>query len=185
MKKLLIVATLILCATFGGNANAGLITLSADQSDVLVGEMMEITLNATGFDEFDVFSLNVDFDTSVFSFLPSTFTTELSRPFIMEFNQVGSGVAIGFVNFTPSSGDFLLGKFTLQAIGAGTTDFSLVVNEFTLSDPLDFFAVATPVNADVLGRVSASVTDVPEPSTLAIFALGLMGLMTRSLKKKS
>ncbi|WP_083277847.1 PEP-CTERM sorting domain-containing protein [Colwellia sp. PAMC 20917] len=52
-----------------------------------------------------------------------------------------------------------------------------------MSDPLDFFAVATPVNADALGQVSASVTDVPEPSILAIFALGLMGLMTRSLKK--
>jgi|TARA_R110001592_G_scaffold141605_2_gene363362 hypothetical protein len=184
MKKLLIVATLILSATFGGNANAGLITLSADQSDVLVGEMMEITLNATGFDEFDAFSLNVDFDTSVFSFLPTTFTSELS-PFAMLWSQVGSGVAIGFVDFIPSSGDFILGKFTLQAIKAGTADFSVVVNEFTLSDPFDILAVATPVNADVLGPVSASVTDVPEPSTLAIFALGLMGLMTRSLKKKS
>jgi len=178
MKKFLIVATLILSATFGGNAKAGLITVSADQDNVSIGEMIELTLNATGFDAFDTFGINVDFDTSLFSFLPATFTSELST-FGMLWNQVGSGVAIGFVDFFPASGDFLLGKFKLVALEAGATNFNLVVNEFSLSDPFDPFAIATPVNADVSRAAFASV---PEPGTLSIMFIALISLI--SLKRK-
>ena len=32
---------------------------------------------------------------------------------------------------------------------------------------------------------NTSPTSIPEPSTLAIFALGMMGLVTRRFKKKS
>lgn len=183
MKKFLIVATLILSATFGGNAKAGLITISTDQDNVSVGEMIELTLNATGFDAFDTFGIHVDFDTSLFSFLPASFTSDLSN-FAMVWNQVGNGVAIGFVDFLPTSGDFLLGKFNLIALDNGSTNFSLVVNEFSLSDPFDPFAVATIVNADIGGQASASVVGVPEPSTLVIFTLGFIGLLARSYKKQ-
>jgi hypothetical protein len=178
MKNFLIVATLILSATFGGNAKAGLITVSIDQDNVSVGDMIELTLNATGFDEFDTFGINVDFDTSLFSFLPATFTSDLPT-FGMLWNQVGNGVAIGFVDLFPASGDFLLGKFNLIALENGATNFSLVVNEFTLSDPFDPFAVATPVNADTSRAAFASV---PEPGTLSIMFIALVSLV--SLKKK-
>jgi hypothetical protein len=182
MKKFLIVTTLILSTVFSGNTKAGLITISTDQDNVAVGEMIELSLSATGFDAFDSFGINVDFNTSLFSFLPASFSSELS-PFGMVSNQVSTGVAISFLDFFPTSGDFLLGKFKLMALEAGSTDFELVVNEFSLSDPFNPFAIATPVNAGVSDPVPASVIGVPEPTTFAIFALGMIGLVIRSIKK--
>jgi hypothetical protein len=41
------------------------------------------------------------------------------------------------------------------------------------------------VNAATLGSLLVRTADVPEPSTLAIFALGLMGLASRRFKKQS
>ena len=183
MKNFLIVVTIILSVFFGGNAKAGLITVSIDQNSVGVGETVEVTLYASGFDSFDIFDLNVNFDTSMFSFLPLTFMSDLPS-FGLLSNQVASGVAISFLDFFPSSGDFLLAKFELTALLSGFTNFDLVVNEFALSDPFDIFALATPVNAGVSGQASATVASVPEPSTLAIFALGMMGLASRRFKKQ-
>jgi hypothetical protein len=177
MKKFLIIATLILSTTFGNNAKAGLITVSVDQDNILDGEMIELTLNATGFELFDVFSLNVDFDTSVFSFLPATFISDLELDGIFATNQVASGLAISYTGFFPSSGDFLLGQFKLSALDNGFSSFSLLVNEFGLVDFATF--ELTSVNADVSKPAFASV---PEPGTLSIMFISLISLL--SLKRK-
>lgn len=56
----------------------------------------------------------------------------------------------------------------------GEWEFSVVGPGFPEQGPSDFGSGAT-----------LSATDVPEPSTLAIFALGMMGLASRKFKKKA
>ena len=155
-----------------------MITILVDQNNVEVGETIEVTLNATGFDQFDFFDLNLNFDTALFSFIPLSFSSDLPT-LAMAWDQVSNGVAISFLDFFPSSGDFVLGQFELTAISTGVSNFSLVVNEFALSDPIDIFAPPTIVNAEVSGQVSASV---PEPSALSVMLIGLLLLISNGLK---
>jgi len=51
--------------------------------------------------------------------------------------------------------------------------------------PFDNFIVTDESQASLIGTWERVVQDVPEPSTLAIFALGLMGLASRRFMKKS
>lgn len=176
MKKFLMITAFIVSLALSGHVKAGLITISVDQDSVAVGEVVELTLSATGFDSFDLFDLNINFDTALFSFVPQTFESDLPD-FGMLWNQVSNGVAISFVDFFPSSGDFLLAKFELTAIESGLTNFDVVINEFYASDPFDVFAPATAVNAEVSGQAFTSITSVPEPSMLLIMFLGLMALI--------
>ncbi len=73
---------------------------------------------------------------------------------------------------------------SLTAIkGEGALDFKNTASGFSLSlaVPLSEFAAFSGNNL----VSQSSVNDVPEPSTLAIFALGLMGLASRRFNKKS
>jgi hypothetical protein len=180
MKKFLMITTLIVSIALSAQVKAGLITVSVDKSSVGVGETVELTLNATNFDAFDFFDLTVNFDTTLFSFSAASLSSGLWG--IMEANEVTSGVAISFVDFIPTSGDFLLAGFELTALESGSTNFDTVVNEFGLSDPFDIFAPATPVNAEVSGQAFTSVTSVPEPGMLSIMLLGLIALFGSNKK---
>jgi hypothetical protein len=55
--------------------------------------------------------------------------------------------------------------------------------------PVAFYAQGLTIDTERLSNqgylIGTSVTEVPEPSTLAILALGLMGLASRRFKKKS
>ncbi|MEP7703450.1 PEP-CTERM sorting domain-containing protein [Paraglaciecola sp. 25GB23A] len=51
--------------------------------------------------------------------------------------------------------------------------------------PFDNLIVTDESQASLIGTWQRVVQDVPEPSTLAIFALGLMGLASRRFMKKS
>jgi len=180
MKKFLMITAFIISLALSGQVKAGLITVSVDQDNVAVGETVQLTLSGTDFDAFDLFDLNINFDTALFSFMPATVDSDLWG--ILEANEVTSGVAISFVDFSPTSGDFLLASFELTALSSGFTNFGLMVNEFGLSDPIDIFAPATPVNAEVTGQVFTSVTSVPEPGMLSIMLLSLVTLIGANRK---
>jgi len=181
MNKFFMITAFILSIVLSGQVSAGMITVSVDQDSVTVGESVELTLSATDFDEFDVFDLDINFNTALFNLMPQTFESDLPD-FSLLWNQVTNGVAISFVDFFPSSGDFLLAKFELTALESGSTNFDVVVDEFSLSDPLDIFAPATPVHAQVSGQASTLVTSVSEPGMLSIMFLSLIALISRNKK---
>lgn len=60
--------------------------------------------------------------------------------------------------------------YTVNILQSGDWDISLLSQDFDVVRPLDF-------------GTAARVLPVPEPSTLAIFALGIMGLASRKFKK--
>ena len=72
-------------------------------------------------------------------------------------------------------GSFLLGQVDYDIVGPGTADITLEIG------PLEFFSYTTPtiLLRPTLGSGTLSVTAVPEPSTMGLLALGLVGLVTR------
>ena len=71
--------------------------------------------------------------------------------------------------------DFSL-DFELDSSFANQLGWSL---EFQMNDTFDSFGSVLSISNVSLTEVLAPVTDVPEPTSLAIFALGLGGLMSR------
>lgn len=91
------------------------------------------------------------------------------------------------------NGDGGAASITGTTLGGGTLTQNITVTtsftdvSFTGWDNLASISISGPPNWMALDNIDVTVgtTTVPEPSTLAIFALGLMGLASRRFKKQS
>ena len=168
MKKLFI----LLAFLTGFNAHAGFIDIDVNADQLLVGESLEIRLNALDFAEFDYFDLDFSFDSSVFALDMSSIITDLD-PFGFVTSQTATGLAISFIDFSANSGDFLLAGFTLTALAPGHSDFSFEPDG-------NFYAPgsASPLaNINLSAQTSAQVlAQVPEPAGNALLLLALTAL---------
>jgi hypothetical protein len=79
-----------------------------------------------------------------------------------------------------------LGYDGIDTINGSSLDFDISSNLLANGGfGLGFFDRDNDLRADYFGRVkSLSVVNVPEPSTLTIFALGMIGLASRRFKKQ-
>lgn len=103
---------------------------------------------------------------------PTTFTYEFDRTFdIISGFTGGTGSGTKILSLTSTSFQFGILKFS----GAVNSLSQIATNANSGSAQAMTFGVS----------VSNSSTSVPEPSTLAIFALGIMGLASRRFKKQS
>jgi hypothetical protein len=186
MKKFLAVLTLLI----GFQTNAGPITISSDQDTTDIGDTVNITLTGSGMGAFDFFTLDFVFDTSIYSFLPSSLSSDLD---LLDAVWPGEGLT---ATSKPASGiffnlyqwdeyisagqDFVLASFELTAIAAGASTFSFGDSYFAGSNG----AVTVGLDSVLTTQVISTSTAVPEPSTLAIFALGLMGVVARRVNKQ-
>jgi hypothetical protein len=75
--------------------------------------------------------------------------------------------------------DDLLGNINVATTGSSMTFFGVFSDVEIGKILLDDGGIPGPI----IDNVIAGSTDVPEPSTLAIFALGLLGLTSRKFKK--
>lgn len=177
-KKLLKTFVAGVALVVSGMANAGLITVSQQLS----GGPDETTLNFA----YDLSS--VDWSQNQVTFaewvIGSTINDSAGDDFF-EFE----GVSFGTSTFTYSNGESSEGNYFFDVT-------SLVVSELLSSTIMN----ATIVTSDYDGFWDDSVTwytklnvtyenkfasEVPEPSTLAIFALGFIGLASRKLNKRA
>jgi hypothetical protein len=94
----------------------------------------------------------------------------------------------GRLGFSRSSGDlyniFDVGNFDMiSALAPIAGNPSLI--QWNLSPVNTSGGVLSFISASTPGTFEARLTSVPEPSSLAIFALGVMGLVSRRFKKQS
>lgn len=198
---ILVAAGLLLVSLLGnsGSAQAGLI-LSADQVTMAPGgsAMFNVTLQATGPDlSFNVamfqFELTIDNAASPASLLE--FSPGLDAAMVSgNPNYIFSGIATnsplldidpsrltaGFSDFSgdpvfskPASSELILGTFTVSGVSgadpvAGDT-FTITFDNVAFFD--DSFNSPTGDITTVDGSVTVTTADVPEPASLAIFAL--------------
>jgi hypothetical protein len=176
MKKFICALTFII----GFSVNAGTITIELSDSNVNVGDSVQVSLLATGFDPFDTFDFDFDFDISLFSYDDTTsLTSDLLAvpPFAFDVNQVPDGMALSFLDFNLyAGGDFLLASFDLLALAPGDSLFSL--SDLLFSDSS---TSTIDVNSDSVAQ--SSVTTVSEPGSLALF--GLAGLALFGFRRKA
>lgn len=170
MKKLIVALAFFI----GFNANAGLISVEVDSPNVSVGGVTELTILGSGFDPFDTFSFELEFDTSLFSIDLASMVSDLgdASDFIFEVTEQSYGIALSFSNFALfSASDFVALHLNLIAIAQGSTSFSLVnviVEDFFGQGPIDFDSQSAP-GVEVTAAVSA-------PATLTLFAVALFAL---------
>ncbi|KXI28596.1 PEP-CTERM sorting domain-containing protein [Paraglaciecola hydrolytica] len=169
MKKLIVVLAFFI----GFNANAGLINVDISNPTVSVGGTTELSILGAGFDPFDTFEFQLEFDTSLFSIDLVSMVSDLgdASDFIFEVTEQSYGIALSFINFDLfTSSEFIAAKINLTAIAKGSTSFNLanvIVEDFYGQGPIDFdIDGQLPAGVDVTGAV-------PAPATLGLFAVAL------------
>lgn len=179
MKKLIAVLTLFI----GFSANAGLISVNLSDTSVAVGETTELSILGSGFEDFDTFYFELEYDTSLFSADLSSLVSDLqdASDFDFTFTQQVYGLALSFVNFALfEEADFNAATITLTALAQGSSSFDLVnviVEDF-------FGAGAIDAQIDPQSPSSGEVTEaVSAPATLGLLAVALFGLV--GLRRKA
>lgn len=184
MKKLLTILVVLSGLAASLQANAGMINVQVSPNNIGVGDSVEVSLLATGFAPFDVFDMDLEFDTSLLSYNPASLMSDLplfdvmTLTFGLEVNEVATGVALSFVDLLPfAGGDFLLAKFELNGLADGVAMLGLADMAFSLSDPMDPFAPATELGVDGSDVDGVIINTVPEPGILALVLLAGLGMM--------
>lgn len=182
MKKL--IASLMFFVGFSAQAN--LISFSVDETDVLVGETVEVTVIADMTDFFDTLGFQLEFDNTIFSYVAASFSSDFTplTDGVFLANPESYGFGFSFVNFATVLPDtFTALTITLSALKAGSTDF-LVTNAIAGVFDFNLFDIV-PLNiaVDSTSAASTTVTEpvaVSEPATLGMFAaLLIAGGMAR------
>lgn len=170
MKNL--IAALALMVSFTANAN--LITVEISDDAISLGDTVQVTVLASMLEDFDTFGFELEFDTSVLTYDASSFYSDLTvfSDFIFDVSSQPYGFAFSFLNFfAVPADDYVLARFDLSAVTEGTSGFSLTNVVAGLFDPQTLEVNTLQVQVD---PQNPSV-DVPEPVSLAVIAIGLLG----------
>lgn len=197
--KMLKAAFVGLALTLGGFANAGLITtgFNGQTGCVNCGNFFDVSVFASDI-TFESLEVNIEVGlTDILVYLKSGtytgFESDSSSWTLMSTSSV-SGLGQGFstfvdiTNFTLSANSNY-GIYIMQESGAVFYDGigqTISNSDLQLSlgtSGINYFSTTLYNPRSWNGTINYTVSDVPEPSTLAILALGLIGLGARRFKK--
>jgi len=166
-------------------ANAGLITLTDSQVQTTGGQNFNFLFNnlsgSDGTGGTFVIHAQGDYDGLVTETLAWNIENVISVSALGGFvNGVGVGGPFDFVNvFQP------LGNIEFQkTYSINNLQLQSILNDGSLNIFVDLASTVGLFNPPNFVEVTFSYNSVPEPSTLAIFALGMIGLASRRFKKQ-
>jgi hypothetical protein len=163
-NKLLAVLTLFV----GFQVNANMIEIELDSTQVQPNDILSINLITNFTDPVDEFDFDFLFDTSVFSFVAGSESTDLPNDgFDAIFSIAGNatGLGLGFIDFSSFlSGEYFI-SFDLKANVAGASTFDLAVNT------LYSFIADQDYQLAAVEQKSATVS---APATLGLFVIALI-----------
>lgn len=108
----------------------------------------------------------------------------LGRNSTVVFNDLGSGNVYGSTIMGDGwNNSFLSGNSLIDLNNSRGGSFALGLKNLTNADFLGYNSGVTTSSQFYRLRLTTETVSVPEPSTFAIFALGLLGFVSRRLKK--
>ncbi|MFT2090945.1 hypothetical protein [Paraglaciecola sp. 2405UD69-4] len=156
----------------GFQANANLIEINLDKTELAPNDILNVTLLANFTDSIDGFDFDFVFDTNIFSFVDDSEDTDIPNAGFFSIFAVAAnstGLGIGYLDFFDSiNGEYYI-SFALEALTAGTSTFDLEVNLLENS----FLGVNY-----TLDDVDSKTASVPAPGALSILFIALVA-MTR------
>ena len=206
MKKMSFTFTLVVLifAFINSSVYAAIsIDLSPAVQSFNIGDSISLDISISGLDDFapdslSVFDIDVNFDPAILSFNNVVFGDSFlgDQLDLFGFGSIAAGglVGPGTVNIFELSfdlpgdldalqaGSFTLANVTFDTLAVGTSPLSLATN--TLGDSL-----GNPLLVANLGGGSITVVQpaavIPEPSTYALFVLGVLAVITYRHQKNS
>lgn len=188
VRSMLLVAAL--ASGVSGQAAAASLQMQPSLETIAIGESVGVHITIA--DMFDLaapslgsYDLDVNFDAGVLSYSSITWGTQLDLLGLGSLQAIDTAqAASGLLNLYEVSyddvadldslqlNDFTLFTLTFTAINPGTSALTLNVND--LGDSLGIGIAPSSV-----GGASVTVSEVPLPATLPLFAAGLLTLMRR------
>lgn len=170
MKTLLIALSLLV----GFSANANIISVSVSDTEVQVGESIDVSVVVDMTEAFDALSFELEFDKSVFEYDASSFNTDFALAFLPIPSSQPYGFAFSmsdFFGFLP--GNYFASTFSLIAISEGVTSFDL------MNFVAGFGGSATIEPTSIDASMPPAITEVTPaavsaPSAIALFAVAVL-----------
>lgn len=166
MKKLIFTLLMLV----GLTAKANVVEIELTNTDVALGDTTQLTLSANGFEGFDFFQFDLNYDISLFSYDPLSFFSEIGAldwDIVAEENV--DGMSFLFFGTPVLAGNNILAQFNLLAIAVGEATFSL--------SNVIFGDVTSDLIVDSSAQKNAFASAVPEPSSLVIISLAGLALV--------
>jgi len=189
MNKLFLIAALLASSAFQ-TANAYQLTFNPQTQSVAVGGNVAVDAVLSGLTSasqiVSAFDVSVDFNSSIVSFLSGTLGTNFGA--LASFaNPTVSGSSISW-NLTSAELDAALQGMQGDSVSLGTLNFNALA---VGSSPLSYsYSDVTGLNSSALspdlltGNITVTGTGpVPEPSTLMLLSLGVLGMLAAKRRK--
>ena len=191
MNKLFLIAVIITISAFQG-ANAYQLTFTPQNQSVAVGSSVAVDAVLSGLTSasqiVSAFDVSVDFNSLIVSFSSGTLGTDFGA--LASFaNPTASGSSISW-NLTSAELDAALQGMQGDSVTLGTLNFSALAAG---SSPLSYsYSDVTGLNSTAItpdlftGNITVTDTGtapVPEPSTLILMSLGVLGMLSAKRRK--
>lgn len=191
-KNMLLALGFAFISTLSVQVSATMIELDV-VDNIEVGNSIDLVISISdlGADDLSAFNIDLGFDDNLLNFTGYTLGTDLIDSFFgqedFSFGQTSDGVVniaelSWLIDFSLQPTAFVLATLSFDTLVAGIADFSIL--DIELVDGL-----MSPSNIDAsletarLSIVPSSSTTVPEPSSMLLFVLALVGFLVAARRK--
>ena len=181
MKKSLL-GLLLMLTSFSAWAVPITVSIETPKTDVIVGEMFSIDIFADITDPILGWGLDINYDNNI---IEQSGAAVIASTWLPGFSLDSDNLAGLAFPFPVVGADILLATINFEATIAGSTAIDAGTSLFDFTEGFALLAPNSFAEVNYIGTmitVSDSITAVPEPSSILLFAVSLIALRFRLLR---